>query len=833
MKIAVGSSQTTSNISSSGRSFGIKANGKAFKILSSQLYNFKPLAVVREISCNARDAHAMSGILEKPFHVRLPSMEDAHFVVRDFGPGLSEDDIFGLYTTYFQSNKTDSNDAIGGLGLGSKSPLSYSNSFQVTSYHGGMKRTYLAFQNDNGEPDIYRLTESVTDEPTGLEVIVPVLESDIRKFHRSAVNVFRFFQVRPIVHVGKTLQTDDMFYEFDIDDRELECVEYQSGMFGRFYTDSVVSEISTCSVWARMGDVIYPVSIQHAFEDSRSDEAAIATFYNNARYGKLIIDCAIGELDINAGREGLSYDKTTIARLKTILSMIYSKLVQQVNSRIAQAEYLDEALNLCRAQVTFFGNIAVKGMFSWRGNTLTETDYSTVTQLVKNVPAMKALADAVRYTNKGGQLRYSAVIASRGGLAVRALYSANIDRTHMNFGNPVTLLIVDEPTAGTKGTLKERIRVTFGEQVHYNRNVLIMRAVDMVFSGATGSESAKLAHKPVAEQRAALRSIVESWDVFADVRFLSEIESCAVVSTGGGSSGGAGRTLVPASPIRTTEEVYAVTASSGWGYHLTRNESFHVLTLDEDPADTKFYLVGNKSKITFQDHTIGVSRSSESRYNFNGSYATDLLHRWAEYRTSVKTVGAASTFTIHYVTEKQAARLASNPKWVRVEDQLIADAGLELSKLKPFWNATITTPSLYDRDVFKAAMTSKSFAADVEEWNARAIEVAAEDGKLPRFVSDLIRNVPSLIDSHWERLLEAAGQPLTTDRTWIDQFKKSGVELSFQQFVGLQVPLFNVISQRNSGWGKNWEADVCRLWDTTPNKITVQYFIEQKLKGTI
>ena len=124
--------------------FKIATSAKAFKILSSNLYSNKIRAIIREISCNAADAHKMIGN-EQPFQVSLPSRLNEQFVVRDFGPGLSHDDVMELYTTYFASTKSDSNDYTGALGLGSKSPFAYCDTFGVTSWHQGVARTYSVF----------------------------------------------------------------------------------------------------------------------------------------------------------------------------------------------------------------------------------------------------------------------------------------------------------------------------------------------------------------------------------------------------------------------------------------------------------------------------------------------------------------------------------------------------------------------------------------------------------------------------------------------------------------------------------------------------------------
>ena len=58
-------------------SFGIKQSGLPyiFNILRNQLYSNKPLAVLREIACNAQDANIEAGS-KRPIEVKLPSKLD-------------------------------------------------------------------------------------------------------------------------------------------------------------------------------------------------------------------------------------------------------------------------------------------------------------------------------------------------------------------------------------------------------------------------------------------------------------------------------------------------------------------------------------------------------------------------------------------------------------------------------------------------------------------------------------------------------------------------------------------------------------------------------------
>lgn len=182
MKIGSESREVTVSEAVTGtRNFKIKATAKAFKILSDGLYSDKILAVIRELACNAYDAHVAAGHPEKPFYLHLPDELDPVFRLRDFGIGLSYHDIHHVYTTYFESLKTHSNDMIGALGLRSKSPFAYVDSFTVNSYFNGELRTYAAYLDEDGCPAVADLGAWETDEPNGLEIMFPVEKNDKRE----------------------------------------------------------------------------------------------------------------------------------------------------------------------------------------------------------------------------------------------------------------------------------------------------------------------------------------------------------------------------------------------------------------------------------------------------------------------------------------------------------------------------------------------------------------------------------------------------------------------------------------------------------------------------
>ena len=153
--------------------FGIKKEGLAhiFNVLRNQLYTDKILAVVREYSCNAVDAHIEAGKNEEPIVVTLPNRMSPNFKVRDYGLGLSEQDIQDVYANYGESTKRNTNSQIGQLGLGCKSAFAYGDNFVINSYQSGVKTSYNAFIDPSQIGQISKMSSEKTTEADGIEIV--------------------------------------------------------------------------------------------------------------------------------------------------------------------------------------------------------------------------------------------------------------------------------------------------------------------------------------------------------------------------------------------------------------------------------------------------------------------------------------------------------------------------------------------------------------------------------------------------------------------------------------------------------------------------------------
>ena len=175
----------------------------AIYYMRDKIYSNKIGAVVREYACNAIDEHKKHDIARPvEIGIRINPVDNASvFYVRDFAKGLSETGIRTIFGMYFKSTKSDSNDQIGGFGVGSKSANCYTDTFYVVSHHRGTKTVYTCTLGGGKTSvpvgHIYKISEEPTEE-TGIEITVDILNyQDAHTFEREIKN-FIIFCASPI-----------------------------------------------------------------------------------------------------------------------------------------------------------------------------------------------------------------------------------------------------------------------------------------------------------------------------------------------------------------------------------------------------------------------------------------------------------------------------------------------------------------------------------------------------------------------------------------------------------------------------------------------------------
>lgn len=310
--------------------FRIKASAKAFSILSSGLYSNKIRAVLRELGTNAADAQVAAGKPDARFRVHLPNNFEPFFSLRDYGTGLSPDAIMQIYTTYFESNKTDSDDFTGCLGLGSKSPFSYTDNFTVVNYFNGAKHSYTAFIGEAGCPTLALLSTEETNEPNGLEVSFAVKPNDFSRFIDEARFVYSYFKVAPEI-VGQKV-------EF------AQKKELFGGNGWKLYSGGYNSHIVV------MGNVAYPLDLYQVGISN-----SLFTHYT------LEINVKIGEVEMTASREALEYTERTKKALIAYANECVKVFRDNLQKELEAQETLWDACKFYGENALFIGNA------TWRG----------------------------------------------------------------------------------------------------------------------------------------------------------------------------------------------------------------------------------------------------------------------------------------------------------------------------------------------------------------------------------------------------------------------------------------------------------------------------------
>jgi len=308
----------------------------------------KPRAILRELSTNALDAHIAAGKADVPFEVILPTNWESTLIVRDWGTGLSPEQIESLYTTYFGSNKTHTNDLVGGLGLGSKSPFAYTDQFTAVSRYNGTKYTYAAFIGASNVPEITLVGKEDTDEGNGFEVHVPVKEVDVSTFQSTAKRVFEFFDVKPKTNIDMSYRSyADPVMTLDVD-----------GIMCSLYADQDHSMVM-------QGPIGYPI-------DKWSVTADIGDYRKSNKVEQFLekgwrLFAPVGTFEITASREALSYDKATIAKLIDVTNKALAMIKAEATDKLIDCKTVKEASELMIASNKYLpSSVSLEGT-EWNG----------------------------------------------------------------------------------------------------------------------------------------------------------------------------------------------------------------------------------------------------------------------------------------------------------------------------------------------------------------------------------------------------------------------------------------------------------------------------------
>ncbi|QDB73302.1 RIIA lysis inhibitor [Vibrio phage VAP7] len=349
-----------------GSAFEVEADAKLFATLTASLYTDKQVAVPREMLCNMKDAHIernelyQAGTLiapvtsvyaakarmefleqhkeqlkwyapkDKMYELQVPSVLDPTMVFKDFGIGLSVDQIMGpvqttfdnetnkpiilrdekghpvrrggLYKTIFKSTKENSNLTTGAYGLGSKSPYALCDTFTVESRFNGEKHMYIMYMTEDRQPMVDWITKCPetgepapisTDEYNGLTVSMVIQEHDIQRVIAGCERVLRSFEPE---------------WQPELFGQPINVEMYdRTSRIGNMFVQPEVEENGVKTHYAVQGSVAYPVNTQYLDKDIR--------MILNSMGADTYTEFPIGLLNVPPSREQLDYVKWTVDNL--------------------------------------------------------------------------------------------------------------------------------------------------------------------------------------------------------------------------------------------------------------------------------------------------------------------------------------------------------------------------------------------------------------------------------------------------------------------------------------------------------------------------------------
>ena len=161
---------------------------QACQIFRDNIYTDKILAVVREWVSNAVDEHLKHGI-EQPVQT---GVKESRFFVRDFANGLDDNGIRNVFGKYFRSTKSNSDQPIGGFGVGAKAGHCYQDVFYVTSFHNGTKTVYSCILGgDESGASIGQVIE-MSQEPTNESGLLVEIDIKVERYHSDTDTFMRY-----------------------------------------------------------------------------------------------------------------------------------------------------------------------------------------------------------------------------------------------------------------------------------------------------------------------------------------------------------------------------------------------------------------------------------------------------------------------------------------------------------------------------------------------------------------------------------------------------------------------------------------------------------------
>ena len=311
-------------------------------ILSSNLYSNPEESFLRETISNAWDAQVEANNTKDPIILSFKEgnnyLEDTTIAIRDFGTGISPERFKEVYLNIGSSTKRQSNEFIGGFGIGKFSALAVSDTVHITSFYEGNEYYYLMVKNGS-KINIDLINTTPTDQPNGVEVKIQVSRIKGESIYRS-ISVLSYI---PNLYINK--------------EKDYTVKAFNERIITKYKNFNICSIVSG-KMHILIGNILYRINKYKFPILSREVETILED---------VAIKFEIGELTVTPNREDILYTDETIAKInekiKAVMEEIEEIFKQQNNKDFSNI--IEYWLYLNSAKKIILGDFTIDAEYSW------------------------------------------------------------------------------------------------------------------------------------------------------------------------------------------------------------------------------------------------------------------------------------------------------------------------------------------------------------------------------------------------------------------------------------------------------------------------------------
>lgn len=155
---------------------------------------------------------------DEPIIVGIDSQtSEDYFYVQDYGIGLSPERMKEVFFDYLSTTKDNTDDELGGFGIGAKSALAYTNMFFIDTVYKGTEYRYMMGKNEKGEPEgsLLDMVEG-SNKSNGTLIKIPIDMFDIRSFGDEIESQLLYIPNVFVKHISCPSLYEDKFNDSNI-----------------------------------------------------------------------------------------------------------------------------------------------------------------------------------------------------------------------------------------------------------------------------------------------------------------------------------------------------------------------------------------------------------------------------------------------------------------------------------------------------------------------------------------------------------------------------------------------------------------------------------------